>query len=127
MNDLELLSFDLNTGYLGESNGYNSSVEITLKFKKKNLPHLLSTGLLFSFSLSMQFIGAFRLSVKCGRCQMILPVSPHKLYVQQSQQAVRGADGTSIGLDKNKPAGQHTVTTYSTLLERRFRIILLIS
>lgn len=37
---------------------------------------------------------------------MILPVSPHKLYVQQSQQAVRGADGTSIGLDKNKPAGQ---------------------
>lgn len=35
MNDLELLSFDLNTGYLRESNGYNSSVEITLKFKKK--------------------------------------------------------------------------------------------
>lgn len=32
MNDLGLLSFDLNTGYLGKSNGYNSSVEITLNF-----------------------------------------------------------------------------------------------
>lgn len=88
MNDLELLSFDLNTGYLGESNGYNSSVEITLKFKKKNLPHLLSTGLLFSFSLSMQFIGAFRLSVKCGRCQLTNDTS------SKSSQAVCTTEST---------------------------------
>lgn len=32
MNVLGLLSFDLNTGYLGKSNGYNFSVEIAFKF-----------------------------------------------------------------------------------------------
>lgn len=46
MNDLELLSFDLNTGYLGESNGYNSSVEITLKFFKK-IFHICSPQVYF--------------------------------------------------------------------------------
>lgn len=51
---------------------------------------------------------------------MILPVSPHKLYVQQSQQAVRGADGTSVGLDKNKPAGQHTRLYLKDVLESFF-------
>lgn len=67
----------------------------------------------------MQFIGAFWLSVKCGRCQLTNDTSSKSsqaVCTTQSQQAVRGADGTSVGLDKNKPAGQRTVTAYSTLL-----------
>lgn len=59
MNDLELLSFDLNTGYLGESNGYNSSVEITLKFLKKILhicsPQAYFFHLVFRCSLLVLF------------------------------------------------------------------------